>query len=242
METSKPSIHLSDAIGIPFLQMIGAIILSGILLPAADPLLRYSLPKAVLAVAVLRKNSIRWEKLIHFDHSSFKALLPMLIGFFGVMVITQNVLSSVLLYWPVPKFLSGQDVVDALGSRGLMILGLVIAPIFEEMAFRGGFLEVLLKRYSARQAILTSSLLFAVYHLNPWQFCGTLLFGIASGWLYLRTRSVILCILGHSFVNALAMLAPNLLTVWFTIFGVATLLIGFVLFENLVPPTVYAED
>jgi uncharacterized protein len=77
----------------------------------------------------------------------------------------------------------------------------VLAPVLEELIFRGIMLKGLLKRYSPATAIVVSSVLFGVVHLNPWQFISALILGIFIGWIYYRTRSISLAIIIHAFNN-----------------------------------------
>ena len=91
-------------------------------------------------------------------------------------------------------------------DQGLfMFLALVIAaPILEELIFRGIILDGLLRIYSPTKAIVVSSLLFGVIHLNPWQFVGGALAGGFMGWVYFHTRSVLNTILIHAVFNLTA--------------------------------------
>ncbi len=82
----------------------------------------------------------------------------------------------------------------------------VLAPVLEELIFRGIILKGLLKRYSPATAIAASSVLFGVVHLNPWQFISALILGIFIGWVYYRTRSISLAIIIHAFNNFTATL------------------------------------
>ncbi|NHB67279.1 CPBP family intramembrane glutamic endopeptidase [Perlabentimonas gracilis] len=82
----------------------------------------------------------------------------------------------------------------------------VLAPVLEELIFRGIMLKGLLKRYSPATAIVASSVLFGVVHLNPWQFISALILGIFIGWIYYRTRSTSLAIIIHAFNNFTATL------------------------------------
>lgn len=86
----------------------------------------------------------------------------------------------------------------------------ILAPIFEELIFRGIILNGLLKRYSPVLSIVVSSLLFAAVHLNPWQFVSAFILGLFIGWVYLRTKSISLAIIIHAF-NNLAAILPELL-------------------------------
>lgn len=86
----------------------------------------------------------------------------------------------------------------------------ILAPIFEELIFRGIILNGLLKRYSPLLSIVVSSLLFAAVHLNPWQFVSAFILGLFIGWVYLRTKSILLAIIIHAFNNFAAIL-PEIL-------------------------------
>ena len=81
-------------------------------------------------------------------------------------------------------------------------LAVVIAPVTEEIVFRGLILRGLLGRWRPMAAILFSSGLFALVHFNPAQAPVALLLGLLTGWLYARTRSLGLCILAHALNNA----------------------------------------
>jgi hypothetical protein len=45
--------------------------------------------------------------------------------------------------------------------------------------------------------------LFAIFHLNPWQAIGAFILGSVFGWWYVRTRSLLPCLLGHATFNAI---------------------------------------
>ena len=77
----------------------------------------------------------------------------------------------------------------------------VVAPVAEEMFFRGLLLRGYLARYSVTTAIWGSAILFAVFHLNPWQAIIALPLGVAYAWLALRTGSVLPSMLSHAMVN-----------------------------------------
>ena len=91
-------------------------------------------------------------------------------------------------------------------DQGLwMFMALVIAaPILEELIFRGIMLDGLLRIYSPTKAVIVSSLLFGLIHLNPAQFVGGALVGGFMGWVYVHTRSVMATILIHASFNLTA--------------------------------------
>ena len=87
------------------------------------------------------------------------------------------------------------------GGADSTALLLLVAPIGEELLFRGMILRGLLANYGVPKAILGSSLLFAAVHLNPWQAVPTFFVGVLLAWLFVRTRSLPLCILVHALWN-----------------------------------------
>lgn len=87
----------------------------------------------------------------------------------------------------------------------------VLAPVIEELIFRGLILQGFRRNYNGFFAVFISALLFALFHLNPWQFPATFILGLLLGWIMLRTNSILLVILGHSINNALVLLS---ITYW----------------------------
>lgn len=43
-------------------------------------------------------------------------------------------------------------------------------------------------------------------HANPWQLISAFCLGLALGWFYLRTGSLLLCVLAHALANGLSLL------------------------------------
>jgi membrane protease YdiL (CAAX protease family) len=82
------------------------------------------------------------------------------------------------------------------------VLAVVIAPLTEELVFRGLILRGLLGRWRPAMAILASAFLFALTHFNPAQAPVALMLGALLGWIYVRTRSLGLCMIGHALNNA----------------------------------------
>jgi len=84
----------------------------------------------------------------------------------------------------------------------LVLLGL-IAPVAEELLFRGFVYPALRNHLQVLPALLLSSMAFGLMHVNSplnWQI---LVFGVVLGVLYERTRSVIPCVVCHALNNLL---------------------------------------
>lgn len=93
-----------------------------------------------------------------------------------------------------------------LGVWGGILRVVIIAPIVEELIFRGVIMAGFMRNYNAGYAIFFSALLFALFHLNPWQFPATFMLGLVLGWLRYRTGSILACIMGHAIHNGLVFL------------------------------------
>ncbi len=97
------------------------------------------------------------------------------------------------------------DLVGAVFTLGL------VGPACEELLFRGVILGGLLQK-STRWLlpVLFQALLFALVHLNPWQFAYALPMGVLLGWLRVRTGSVWPPLLLHTANNLAAVLVMHL--------------------------------
>lgn len=93
------------------------------------------------------------------------------------------------------------------GFFGAFMKVVIIAPVVEELIFRGVIMHGLMRNYSKATAIFCSGLLFALFHLNPWQFPATFMLGALLGWLLIETRNILLAIAGHAINNLLVLLA-----------------------------------
>jgi membrane protease YdiL (CAAX protease family) len=80
----------------------------------------------------------------------------------------------------------------------------VLAPIAEEIYFRGYVFRAYLDQKGPVQAYVFSSLLFALVHLNLPALLPIFVVGLFLAFLYHRTGSVIPGIMAHAFNNAIA--------------------------------------
>lgn len=80
----------------------------------------------------------------------------------------------------------------------------IIAPIIEEVVFRGIILNGMLKRYSPTTAIVISSLIFAIIHGNIHQAVNAFVLALIIGYVFYKTRSIYLAIFCHFINNASA--------------------------------------
>ena len=83
------------------------------------------------------------------------------------------------------------------------ITSLIIAPIYEELIFRGLIYDDTKKLFNVKIAALVSSILFGLMHFNGGysQVIKTAIGGLLSAYCYEKTKSLYACILLHSLNN-----------------------------------------
>lgn len=113
----------------------------------------------------------------------------------------------------------------------------VVAPITEELFFRGVLQAGLRRRYGARTAVIASGVLFGVVHLIPWQVLPAIPLGLLFAWWTERTRSLWPALIGHALVNGTSWyaalrnpdrdpLAPTFNEPWLVALGALALVLG----------------
>ncbi|MBT3224168.1 MAG: CPBP family intramembrane metalloprotease [Proteobacteria bacterium] len=93
---------------------------------------------------------------------------------------------------------------DVIGKAAMMVTVVIMAPLCEELIFRG-FLWDAAARFMPRWGVwLTTSVLFAVYHMDPIQGTAVLFTGLFIGWLRYIGGSVWPAVVAHFVNNGLA--------------------------------------
>src|SRR5262249_5135093 len=90
---------------------------------------------------------------------------------------------------------------NAQRALGFLAVFALLPAICEEAAFRGYILSRLLRRFRPRTAVILSSFLFALFHMNVFQFMPSFFLGIVLGLLTIRSQSLLPAILFHLLHN-----------------------------------------
>lgn len=131
------------------------------------------------------------------------SLLFYIVFFIGAYFVL-NFLGGIL-----EKFIPANDAINSVFTQGFnnwlgIVAIVVLAPIFEELLFRGVILRGFLKNYSVWLSIIMSALLFGIFHFNPLQSIIAAFLGLALGWIFVKTGSLWVCILIHALNNGLS--------------------------------------
>lgn len=163
----------------------------------------------LLVTFALQQMQLRFTGLFHAHPSQVGTLLtlvlvPILLVVFGGQILFSNISIIYTLLFPQPTDMS-EDLTVLMNSGLLGFFNVcVLGPAIEELLFRGIVLRGLLSHYSPGVAIVFSSVLFSLMHLNPDQLIFSLLIGMFLGWLYVFSRSLWPSIVAHMANNTLA--------------------------------------
>lgn len=110
----------------------------------------------------------------------------------------------------LPNLVEGEFDMIMKDRMGYFVVGL-LAPLAEEMVFRGAILRSLLRwKSNPWVGIVISAILFAVIHMNPAQMPHAFLIGLLLGWMYWRTDSIVPGVVYHWVNNTVAYILYNI--------------------------------
>lgn len=160
---------------------------------------------AVICVALFL--GFRWTpvSMNYWNTRPFSVIIWCIIAAVGTIAPSMW-LQSVLDFLPD---LAGEELLDFIRHRWGYLVVCILAPLAEEVIFRGAVLRTMLEHWEGNKrwtAITISALLFALAHMNPAQMPHAFLLGLLIGWLYERSRSLIPCVVLHCANNTIAYL------------------------------------
>ena len=126
----------------------------------------------------------------------------LLIGAMGLFILIENIAPNVNLQ-------QEQQIVFKESSNNIeLILSfislVIVAPVVEEVIFRGFLFPSFSRRFGIMAAAVITSLLFGIVHMQINVAIVTFVMGLLLCWLYYKTRSLWPAILFHSIKNYIA--------------------------------------
>lgn len=109
-----------------------------------------------------------------------------------------------------PDMQAAEQALQAIDPWLVVIPVVVLAPIAEEIFFRGVVLNALLREAGARWATFGSATLFALVHASVVAFLPILILGVILAWVARRTRGLLAPIVVHATFNGLSVLVALL--------------------------------
>ena len=129
---------------------------------------------------------------------------------FGIIILSDELDRIIQVFLPAPEYILDLNGLlqpeSIIGFFLLFIAVVIIAPLGEELLFRGFLQQILEKHWKdVTKAVLVTALFFAMIHMNPYWFIQIYILGILLGFLAWKTKSVIPPLILHGINNAMAM-------------------------------------
>jgi membrane protease YdiL (CAAX protease family) len=127
-----------------------------------------------------------------------------LVAWFGSTVVIAAVAILLEAIGMPPPVQTAERAVALLDPVLVVLAVVVLAPIAEEVFFRGVVYNAWLRESGPRFAAIGSSLLFSVIHLSLVSLLPIFLLGLALAWVYRRTGNLLAPIAMHATVNGIS--------------------------------------
>ena len=125
-----------------------------------------------------------------------------------LLILSGIVLEPILSIFPEEWLI---ELNKQIGTGGWAIITTVaMAPILEEILFRGVIQGSAMSRYGAMRAIIISSAAFALIHIMPQQVIYAFVAGLILGYIYWKTQSILSVIIIHAFNNGTAFIQKSI--------------------------------
>lgn len=213
MKNKFPSkiLHSAELIVVPF--FISAIICMPLLFFGIEDSIYAVIIFIIYGITILLYAWIRNKRNWPFD---FSFRLPSIrsISYSMLFIVTLILAIKHPLNYVINLSLQNKNEATAMELFSVFSFGAVfIGPIVEELIFRGIILNGLRDKYGSNLALIISSVLFAIIHVQPAQVITALLMGLVFGHIFIKTNSLGLVILLHSIANLTSILIGEFLII-----------------------------
>jgi membrane protease YdiL (CAAX protease family) len=157
-----------------------------------------------IAVIFLWRN-VKWTELgiRRFQWRDVALGCGLLIAIYVIVIINN------LIMLALGVITQAEAIFEVLGNLEspvlFVIVGVILAPVLEELFFRGFVFKGLREKYGWKAALVISSAIFSVFHLQVATLLPMFLLGGLFAYLYQRTESVFPGMIMHFLVNAFGM-------------------------------------
>ena len=130
-------------------------------------------------------------------------LLPAVFTAMCAADLLENVISMLGLYELFPQYQTVAVQAFRVQNVPLLILTtVVLAPMAEELMFRGMTYRRAKHWFGTKPAVLISAVLFGLYHMNGIQFLFGFCLALFFAWIYEHTETLLIPVLCHAAANA----------------------------------------
>lgn len=199
------TIYLVVFSAIQIIVSFGAALSSIFALKADDPKVLVALSATASIITLLIFLWRKWTPVgkTYIQSKPWATLAWSAVAAIGVVI------PSVWLQEQMPALpdTAGETLQKIISTPGGYFVIALLAPVVEEVVFRGAILRKLLSGMRSKWgAICFTAALFALIHANPAQMPHAFLMGLLMGWLYMRTGSIVPGMVFHWANNTVAYL------------------------------------
>ena len=199
------TIYLVVFSAIQIIVSFGAALSSIFALKADDPKVLMALSATASIITLLIFLWRKWTPVgkTYIQSKPWATLAWSAVAAIGVVI------PSVWLQEQMPALpdTAGEMLTKIISTPGGYFVIALLAPVVEEVVFRGAILRALLSSMQSKWgAICFTAALFALIHANPAQMPHAFLMGLLMGWLYMRTGSIVPGMVFHWANNTVAYL------------------------------------
>jgi len=170
-------------------------------------LINYSLVVLITWIVFLIKK-VKVREYLHFKTFNLKQLPLLLCYALTLQLIGGYIIKGIDYIYPMSE--SYQSMVDAMQTGNLLfsILSLaIVAPVVEELFFRGVMFTKLKNHTSTKVAMLIQAVLFGLIHFNAAQLIPTFLLGCIAAYMYEKYNNIWVPIAFHMVFNLIAVIS-----------------------------------
>lgn len=169
------------------------------------------IPAFIFAVA----NKYSLVQIFRLRKVSVQVIVLSIIIGIALAIVSDEIDRIVQIFFPMPEYLQNALAaalkMETISDFVIIIFStVVIAAVVEEMLFRG-FIQTSLEHHSdVTKAVMSTAVLFVVFHFNPWWSIQMMIIAIILGVLAWKSDSIIPTIIMHGVNNSMALVFSNI--------------------------------
>lgn len=179
---------------------------------------------AVILGYVYRRTDLDWDYVRGLFNTDFDSRVwpCVAISVVGLGMLDTELMKVVIRVVPVPEWMQEiyrSEILRRTSYPSALFGAVVVAPLSEELLFRGIFLSGLLAHYTRVSAVVWTSVLFGAMHFDLWRLVPIVISGVVWAWWVIRTGSLLPALFGHALNNLIAVTILHFYTRYLDISG-----------------------
>jgi len=166
-------------------------------------------------IVFIKFKNMPFFRSIRFKFLKYSTIKSVILFSAGLIILSDELDRIIQLFVPTPEYILDLNYLlkpdSFVGTILLFTAVVILAPLGEEIIFRGFLQQILEKHWKdITQAILFTALIFSLIHMNPYWFVQIYFLGVILGFLAWKTQSIIAPLILHSLNNSMALLLSSL--------------------------------